>query len=103
MEEELDYHIYTEGGLSGKMLVVKTPDDEEDREKYESHQLNGLTANNIDQSNGYPVSGDRTGTDKNAVSSRNVVKDCVYIWTDTVADGREYRSCVQAQSIEGYI
>ncbi len=56
------------------MLEGETPDDEENGEHGESHQLNRFAANSIDSRNRHPVTRNGTSADENSVTGSEMVQ-----------------------------
>lgn len=55
VEEELSDDIDTEHSLGLDVMVVETPDQEEDSKDGEAHVLNWLAANSVDGGNTEPI------------------------------------------------
>ena len=60
VEEELHENVEGKHCVAGEVIVCETPDDEENGEADESHQLNWLTSDSIDGGNCHPVTFDRS-------------------------------------------
>lgn len=58
-----------------QVVIVKSPDDEEDCKTNKTSQLDWLAAYDVDQCYGGPVSRDCSSADEDAASGSNVVKN----------------------------
>ena len=84
-----------------EMPEVKAPDDEQDGECDESHQLDGLAAYGVDERHGAPVAGDGTSADEDSRTGSKVEQDMVNSGTTTVSDRTKHSSSVQVKTVEG--
>jgi hypothetical protein len=100
VEEELHENVKREHSMAGEMFVGESPNDEENSKGNESHQLDRLASNGVDSGNSHPVAWDGTSTNENAVTSGQVVKDSVNIWSSTVANGREHSGGVKTKTVK---
>ena len=85
-------------------LVVGEPDaDENDRKHDEAHHLNGFTAPSVDESNGDPISRDRSSTDNDKISNGGVVKGFIHGISLGVTDGTQDDRVIETKTIKGNI
>lgn len=86
--------------MAGEMLVGESPNDEENGEAHETHELNWLTSNNIDGGNGHPVARNCASNNKDTITSGKVVEDSVNVWSSAVANGGKHSGRVETETIE---
>lgn len=103
VEKELTKNVKREKATLGDGVESGTDDEEENGENDESHELDGLTTNGIDSSDGDPVSGDGTSTDEDDVSDSVVAEGLVDVWMLRVTDLFEDDGVVQTQSIKSNV
>jgi hypothetical protein len=100
IEEELHKNIKRKHSMAGEMLVGESPDDEENGQANESHQLDRLTSEGVDSGNSHPVTWDGASTDKNAVTSGQIIEDLVNIRTRSIANSCEHSRRVKTKTVE---
>lgn len=83
-------------------LIGETDDDEEDGQHNEAQQLDRLTAECINRSDGNPVSRDGTSTDQNQVARGGTVEVFVDVFTPTPSDSGKDNAVVQSKAVERY-
>jgi len=79
---------------------VETPDDEQDSEGAETHELDGFAADGVDERDGAPVAGDGTSADEDAGTGGEIVQDVVDGRATAVSDGAEHGGGVQVKAIK---
>ena len=84
-----------------EFVIGEADNDEYDGQQSEAHQLDGLPAYDIDESDCNPVAGDRTGADNDQVADSGVVEDLVHAVALRVADGAEDDGIIEAKPVEG--
>ena len=84
--------------------IVGEPDaNENDGEHDETHHLDGFTTPSIDESNGDPISWNRTSTDDDKISNCGIVKCFIHGISFGVADGTQDDGIIETKTIEGHI
>ena len=84
--------------------IVGEPDaNENNGEHDEAHHLDGFPAPSIDESNGDPISRDRTSTDDDKISNSGIVKGFIHGISLGVADGTQDDGIIETKAIEGHI
>jgi len=84
-------------------VVCEADDAEEDREDGETHELDGLAANRVDQGYRHPVTRDCTGADDDQVTDGLIVEDVVHVAAASVADSGEDDGVVESETVESNI
>ena len=79
VEEKLAKSVKGEGGMLAELVVRETDDAEEDGEDGETHELNGLATNGIDESHGDPLTWNGTGANDDEVPDRRVLEDLIHV------------------------
>jgi hypothetical protein len=103
VEEELAENVETKLAARANDIVTETEDAEEDGEESETHELDGLATNGINESDSNPVTGDGTSADNDQVTDSGVVVDLVHVLATGVTDGLEDNSVVERDTVEGNI
>mgnify|MGYP006900024593 CR=1 FL=1 len=102
VEEELRDDVERQEAIVGilQRVIGETDDDEEDGQHDEAHQLDRLTAEGINRSDGNPVSGDGTGADQNQVADGGPVEVFVDVFPSSPSDSRQDDAVVQSKAVE---
>jgi hypothetical protein len=100
VEKELYKHVDGEMGMRLQVPEVETPDDEQDGESDETHELHWFAADSVNRRHGAPVARDGTSADENARTSSEVVENVVGVASASVADGAEHSSGVEVEAVE---
>jgi hypothetical protein len=103
VEEELDENVEGKHSMARQVFVGESPNDEENSEDDESHQLDRLATNGIHGSDTHPVTRNGAGADENAVTGSQVVKDLVNSGPSTVANCSKYSGGVKTETVESNI
>lgn len=82
------------------MVPSKAQGSEEDCQKCESHDLDGFSANGVDEGDSDPVSRNSTSANEDEVTDSSIVVNVVNILTTSVAELCKNHGVVQTDSIE---
>ena len=95
------------GGCRCELVVTETEDTEEDGERDETHELDGLAAPGVNEEEGCPVAGDETGDDDDEVTDGGVPEVLVDgsgtskgLVGSTETDGVEDDGVVKTETVE---
>jgi len=103
VEEELGKDVAGKETVSSNDVVTETHDTEDDGEDGETHQLNWLTTDSVDKSDGDPVTWNGTSADNDNVTDSGVVEDLVDVSSTRVADSLKNDSVVEGDTVESNI
>jgi hypothetical protein len=77
VEKELAQNVESEKSVTRQLFEGEADDAEENGEKEESNELDWLTADSVNESDGEPVTGDGTSTNEDEVADGGFVEDVV--------------------------
>ena len=103
VEEELSDNVASKETVCANLVVTETHDAEDDCEDGETHQLDWLTTDSVDKSDGNPVTWNGTSTDDDDVTDSRPVEDLVNVVSTGVTDSLKDDSVVEGDTVEGNI
>ena len=103
VEEELGENVAGQQSVRSDLVVCETHDAEEDGEDDETHELNWLATNGVNECDSHPVTWNGTSAHEDDVSDSNVVEEVVCVGLASVANSLENRGVVETDTVEGDI
>lgn len=103
VEEELGKNVAGKETVRSDDVVPESHDTEDDGKEDETHQLNWLTSNSVDERNGDPVTRNGASADNDDVTDSSVVEDLVDVVSTRVANSGKNDSVVERDTVESNI
>lgn len=103
VEEELGQDVKRQQTIFTEMAVSEADDDENDRQKSKSHELNWFPTNGIDCGDGDPVTWDSTCANNDQIADSGIAENVIHGSTLRITNGTENDRVVETKTVEGDI
>lgn len=100
VEEELSEYVKCKQSTVAEVIEGEANYDEEDSEDDETHQLDGLSANGVNQGDSNPVTRNRAGANQDQVTNRGISENMVDIAATSITDGGKNGGVVKTETVE---